>query len=52
MRLCWKDLYIGRQEVITQDAGKNFMAKSFQLKEEVLKMVIMCVPVEFPNSMQ
>lgn len=51
IRLCWIDVYIGPQEVITHDAGKNFMAKSFSTNEDLLKVTTKCVPVESPNSM-
>lgn len=51
IRLRWIDNYIGSQDVVTHDAGKQFVAKVFQTNAQLLHIDIKCVPIESPNSM-
>lgn len=36
LRLCWINVYIGQPHVIAPDAGKNFLAESFQQNADLL----------------
>lgn len=51
LRLCWIDIYIGTPDIITHDAGKQFITQVFQKNAELLHIETKCVPIESPNSM-
>lgn len=51
LRMCWIDVYLGPPDVITHDAGKQFMARVFQSNSEMLRIQTKGVPIESPNSM-
>lgn len=51
MRLCWIDVYLGPPDIVTHDAGKQFIAKVFQTNAALLHITTKCVPIESPNSM-
>lgn len=51
MRMCWIDVYLGPPDIITHDAGKQFMARAFQTNAELLHIETNSVPVESANYM-
>ena len=51
LRMCWIDVYVGPPDLIAHDAGKNLVAKAFQLNAGLMKIDTKPVPVESPNSM-
>lgn len=51
MRRCWIDIYIERPDLVTHDAGKQFVTKVFQTNSALLHVDTKCVPIESPNSM-
>jgi hypothetical protein len=46
LRLCWIDTYIGPPELITHDAGKNFISREFRQYAQSLAITTKSVPVE------
>ena len=50
LRLCWIDTYLGPPDLITHDAGKNFVSKEFQQYAANVGSATKGVPVEAHNS--
>lgn len=50
MRLCGIDVYVGPPDMITHDAGKQFVAKVFQSNASLVRIETKSVPIEAPNS--
>src|SRR6266571_1528692 len=48
--MCWIDIYLRTPDIITHDAGKNFVNKEFKQYIIILRTVIKGVPVEAHNS--
>jgi Reverse transcriptase (RNA-dependent DNA polymerase) len=46
LRLCWIDTYIGPPELITHDAGRNFISKEFRQNARTMAISTKAVPVE------
>jgi hypothetical protein len=46
LRLCWIDTYIGPPELITHDAGKNFISREFRQYAQSMAISTKSVPVE------
>lgn len=51
LRMCWIDVYLGPPDIIAHDAGKNFMAATFQSNSGMLHIRTKCIPVEAAHSM-
>jgi hypothetical protein len=50
LRTCWIDTYLGPPDLITHDAGKNFISKEFKHYASELGTRTKAVPVESHNS--
>ena len=50
LRMCWIDSYLRPPDLITYDAGKNFVSKEFKQYATVLGISTKAVPVEAHNS--
>jgi len=50
--MCWIDSYLRPPDLITYDAGKNFVSKEFKQYTTVLRISIKAVPVEAHNSIR
>jgi hypothetical protein len=50
LRACWIDTYLGPPDMITYDAGKNFISKEFKQYAMTLDTTTKGVPVEAHNS--
>ena len=50
LRMCWIDSYLGPPDLITTDAGKNFVSKEFKHYAATLGVTTKPVPVESHNS--
>ena len=50
LRECWIDTYLGPPDLITHDAGKNFVSKEFQQYARTLGTTTTSVPVEAHHS--
>lgn len=48
---CWIDVYVGPHDIITHDAGKAFIARSFQSQAELFHIQTDEVPIEASSSM-
>ena len=48
--MCWIDTYLGPPDVITHDAGKNFISREFKQYAATLGTITKSVPVEAHNS--
>jgi len=48
--MCWIDTYLGLPDLITHDAGKNFVSKEFKQYATIMGISIKGVPVEAHNS--
>jgi len=48
--MCWIDSYLGLLDLITIDAGKNFVSKEFKHYAATIGVTIKSVPVELHNS--
>lgn len=46
LRLCWIDTYIGPPDLITHDAGKNFISREFRQNAKAMSISTKAVPVE------
>lgn len=46
LRLCWIDVYIGPPDLITHDAGSNFVSKKFRQYATSMAIATKTVPVE------
>jgi hypothetical protein len=46
LRYCWMDTYLGPPDLITHDAGKNFVSKEFRQYATSLGIITKSVPVE------
>jgi hypothetical protein len=46
LRYCWMDTYLGPPDLITHDAGKNFISKEFRQYASSLGITTKSVPVE------
>ena len=46
LRMCWIDTYIGPPDIITHDAGKNFISKDFKHLAIMMGITTKTVPVE------
>lgn len=51
MRLCRDHVNLGPPDIVTHDAGKQFIAKVFQTTADLLHTTTKCVPIESPNVM-
>jgi len=51
LRMCWIDVYLGPPNVVAHDAGKNLVARAFQLNAGIMKIDTKAIPVESANSM-
>jgi hypothetical protein len=50
LRMCWIDTYLGPPDIITHDAGKNFVSKEFKQYATIFGTATRSVPVEAHNS--
>jgi hypothetical protein len=50
LRMCWIDTYLGPPDLITSDAGKNFVSKEFKEYANTVGIRTKAVPVEAHNS--
>ena len=50
LKNCWIDSYLGPPDLITTDAGKNFISKEFKYNAELMGIKVKSVPVESHNS--
>ena len=50
LRACWIDTYLGPPDLITHDAGKNFVSKEFKQYAAAMGTTTKSVPVEAHNS--
>ena len=50
LKLCWIDSYLGPPDLITSDAGKNFVSKEFKEYANTMGIRAQAVPVEAHNS--
>ena len=50
LRMCWIDTYLGLLDLITHDAGKNFVSKEFKQYATIMGISTKGVPVEAHNS--
>lgn len=50
LRMCWIDTYLGPPDLITHDAGKNFISKEFKEYTTTMGISTKAVPVEAHNS--
>ena len=48
--MCWIDTYLGPLDLITSDAGKNFVSKEFKEYANTMGIRTKAVPVEAHNS--
>src|SRR6202035_3056442 len=48
--MCWIDSYLGPPDLITSDAGKNFISKEFKHYASTMGICTKAVPVEAHNS--
>jgi len=51
LRMCWIDVYLGPPNVVAHDAGKNLIARTFQLNANIMNIETKSIPIESPNSM-
>lgn len=51
LKACWINVYIGPPDVITHDAGTNFIARAFQANADFLHIKCKQVPIEASNRM-
>ena len=50
LRACWIDTYLGPPDLLTTDAGTNFVSREFKLYAGELGIRVKTVPVEAHNS--
>jgi hypothetical protein len=50
LQMCWIDIYLGLPDIITYDAGKNFISKEFKQYTGTMGIRTKGVPVEAYNS--
>jgi hypothetical protein len=50
LQMCWIDIYLGPPDLITSDAGKNFVSKEFKEYANTMGICTKAVPVEAHNS--
>ncbi len=50
LRLCWIDIYFGPPDFITDDAGKQFMAREFKQFAANIGIIVKNAPVEAHHS--
>jgi hypothetical protein len=50
LKMCWIDSYLGPPDLITSDAGKNFISKEFREYATTMGIRTKAVPVEAHNS--
>jgi hypothetical protein len=50
LKQCWIDTYLGPLDLITSDAGKNFVSKEFKTYADTMGIRTKAVPVEAHNS--
>ena len=50
LRFCWIDTYLGPPDLVTADAGKQFMAKEFKQYAANMGIIIKNAPVEAHHS--
>lgn len=51
LKRCWINVYLGPPDIITHDAGSNFVARFFQQKTDLLHINCQEVPIEAANRM-
>jgi len=49
--MCWIDVYLGPPNVVAHDAGKNLIARAFQLNANMMNIKTKEIPIESANSM-
>ena len=50
LRMCWIDTYLGPPDLVTHDAGKNFISKEFKQYASTMGISTKGVPVEAVGS--
>ncbi|KAI9044044.1 uncharacterized protein KD926_001866 [Aspergillus affinis] len=50
LRMCWIDTYLGPPDLITHDAGKNFVSKEFKTYAKTINISTRSIPIEAHNS--
>ncbi|KAI9036277.1 uncharacterized protein KD926_002095 [Aspergillus affinis] len=50
LRMCWIDTYLGPPDLITHDAGKNFVSKEFKTYTKTMNISTRSIPIEVHNS--
>src|SRR6266702_8931665 len=50
--MCWIDTYLGPPDIITYNAGKNFVSKEFKQYTTILGIVTRSVPVKAHNLIE
>ncbi|KAI9034746.1 Ribonuclease H-like domain, partial [Aspergillus affinis] len=50
LRMCWIDIYLGLPDLITHDAGKNFVSKEFKTYTRTINISTRSIPIETHNS--
>jgi hypothetical protein len=50
--MCWINTYLGPLDLITHNAGKNFISKEFKQYATIMGISIKGVPVEAYNSIR
>ena len=50
--MCWIDIYLGLLDLITHNAGKNFVSKEFKQYATIMGISIKGVPVKAHNSIR
>src|SRR6266566_3467903 len=48
--MCWIDIYLGPPDIITYNAGKNFVSKEFKQYAIILGTATRSVPIKAHNS--
>jgi hypothetical protein len=48
--MCWINIYLGSSDLITSDAGKNFVSREFREYINTIGICTKAVPVEAHNS--
>lgn len=52
IKQCWINVYLGPPDIITHDAGSNFIARAFQQNADLMHINCKEVPIEVANRMQ
>jgi hypothetical protein len=49
LQICWIDTYLGPPDLITHDAGKNFVSKEFKTYAKAMSISTRSIPIEAHN---